>query len=309
MSIAIISEDFAGMRAQAEGLVSRLSATSHFYPVRMRGLWRKLPTRLCLNPLKAADTIRLAPDTQWLLSVGGTGAAIGAALRRKTGLRLVQIQNPRMSLDKFDLVIANYHDRISGPNVVQTRTALHGVTQNRLAKAREAWSERLRPADKPLLSVLLGGSNGRFRLGREEGRDIGRSLMQIARKHNMTLAITPSRRTNQQALDALKAEVIETQPFIWNGEGDNPYLGMLACADMIAVTTDSVSMISEAVATHAAVQIITLPGRSRRLTTFVKGLEALDRVRPLQQGCSHWEVSPLDDTEIAVDEVKKRLLG
>lgn len=32
---------------------------------------------------------------------------------------------------------------------------------------------------------------------------------------------------------------------VWNGEGENPYEGLIACADNLIVTIDSVSMISE----------------------------------------------------------------
>jgi len=309
MSVAVISENFAGMRAQAEGLLHRLGVEPDFHTILLKGMWRHLPTRFCPDPLKAAAPIQLAPDTQWLLSIGGRGGAIGAALRRKTGLKLVQVQNPRMGFDQFDLIIANHHDDISGPNVISIRTALHNVTSDRLASARAEWAARLQRAGRPLLCVMLGGSNGRFRLGHEEGRLIGQSLAQMVRQQNIALAVTPSRRTDRQALAALTSELEGLDVYIWGDEGDNPYLGMLALADMVAVTTDSVSMISEAVATKAPVQIIPLPGRSRRISTFVEGLTRLDRVRPFTPDWRPWDVSPLDDTEIAVEEVRKRLLG
>ena len=54
------------------------------------------------------------------------------------------------------------------------------------------------------------------------------------------------------------------------GSGDNPYFGMLALADAIVVTMDSVSMISEAVATAAPVMLARLPGRSRRNGLFIE---------------------------------------
>lgn len=309
MSVAVISENFAGMRAQAEGLLHRLNVEPCFHTIRLKGIWRHLPTRFCPDPLKAAAPIQLAPDTQWLLSVGGRGGTVGAALRRKTGLKLVQVQNPRMGFNQFDLIIANHHDNISGPNVISIRTALHHVTAERLVEARAAWAARLPRDGRPLLCVMLGGSNGRFCLGHEEGRLIGQSLAQMVRQQNIALAVTPSRRTDRQALAALTAELEGLDAYIWSGEGDNPYLGMLALADMVAVTTDSVSMISEAVATKAPVQIIPLPGRSQRISAFVQGLTRLDRVRPFTPDWRPWGVSPLDDTEIAVEEVRKRLLG
>ena len=45
---------------------------------------------------------------------------------------------------------------------------------------------------------------------------------------------------------------------------------MLALADAIVVTMDSVSMISEAVATAAPVMLAPLPGRSRRNGLFTR---------------------------------------
>ena len=39
--------------------------------------------------------------------------------------------------------------------------------------------------------------------------------------------------------------------WIWDMEGDNPYFGLLALADVIVATLDSISMVSEAAATHA----------------------------------------------------------
>lgn len=307
MTVAIISEDFAGMRAQAEGLTARLGVSARFYPVRLKGIWKKLPTRLCPDPLRAIEDLHLDPDTEWLLGVGGTGGAIGAALSRKTGLRIVQIQNPRMRLRPFDLVIANDHDKITDGNVLFTRTALHGVTDERLSQARDIWAPRLKSADKPLLSVMLGGSNGRFQFGRLEARTIGQQLAAMARQTPIKLAITPSRRTDARAVEALRKELDGLDTFIWSGEGENPYIGMLACADMIAVTQDSVSMISEAVATAVPVQVIPLPGRSRRIESFISSLTEIGRLRRFSPIWSPWEVSPLDDTAIAVEEVRKRL--
>ena len=47
---------------------------------------------------------------------------------------------------------------------------------------------------------------------------------------------------------------------------------MLALADAIVVTMDSISMISEAVATEAPVLLASLPGRSRRNGLFTEAL-------------------------------------
>ncbi|GAB6854025.1 mitochondrial fission ELM1 family protein [Asaia astilbis] len=307
MSVAIIAEDFAGMRAQASGLVERAGLPWHFHPVRIEGVWRRLPTRFCPNPLKASTPITLPQDTSLLVSVGGTGGAVGAALRRKTGLKLVQIQNPRMAARHFDLIVANVHDGISGPNIVSVRTALHGVTGEKLEGARQHWQGRLRVQGKALLSVLIGGANGRYSFGVKEAEELASCLIGIVKTAPVAIALTPSRRTDPEALRVLEERLYSHPVWIWDGQGENPYHGLLACADAIAVTTDSVSMVSEAVATKAPVLIIDLPGRSRRISAFIETLAKEDRVRPFSGEWAPWAVTALDDTGRGADEMIRRL--
>ena len=44
--------------------------------------------------------------------------------------------------------------------------------------------------------------------------------------------------------------------WVWDFTGENPYFGILALADMLVVTQDSVSMISEAAATAVPVTVV-----------------------------------------------------
>ena len=307
MSVAIIAEDFAGMRAQASGLVERAGLAWHFHPVRIEGIWRRLPTRFCPAPLRVTAPIDLPSDTDLLVSVGGTGGAVAAAVRKQTGLKLVQIQNPRMAARHFDLIIANVHDAIAGSNIVSVRTALHGMTREKLDVARAYWHERLTVPGKALLSVLIGGANGRFSFGVEDAQNLAERLIDIMSHSEVAVALTPSRRTDGEALAVLKAHLAPYPAWIWNGQGENPYHGLLACADAIAVTTDSVSMISEAAATEAPVMIINLPGRSRRISAFVQTLAEADRVRPFTGEWAPWAVTALDDTDRGADEMIRRL--
>jgi mitochondrial fission protein ELM1 len=82
---------------------------------------------------------------------------------------------------------------------------------------------------------------------------------------------------------------------------------MLALADMIVATIDSVSMVSEAAATTAPVMLAPLPGRSRRIGIFTDQLIADGRVRPFLGRYEHWPVAPLDDTAEAAQEMRRRL--
>jgi len=247
-------------------------------------------------------------DTSLLISIGGTGGVIGAALARRYGLPVVQIQNPRMSLGRFDLVIANTHDRLSGPNVLVTRNALHGVTPQSLLSARQTWESRLRADDRPLLSVLTGGANGRFSFNEQDAAAIAAELVSFQKHNAYQIVLTPSRRTGQAALAVLRNTLEPAGIRVITGTGpDNPYMGMLACADMIAVTTDSVSMISEAAATSVPVAVIPLPGRSARIGRFIETLQESGRIRPFSAQMTPWPITPLDDTPSVAREMRQRL--
>ena len=189
-----------------------------------------------------------APLPELVIGCGGVAAAVGAALRRG-GRPVVQVQHPRMDPRRFDLVVVNRHDELTGPNVVVTRTALHRVTPARLAERPQRMARRASThLKRPLVAVLVGGSNGRFRLdGGGGGGSWPAQLASMMQRDGVGVAVTPSRRTDPAAMRVLAEALIPLGGYVWDGTGENPYFGMLALADAIVVTVDSVSMVSEAV--------------------------------------------------------------
>jgi uncharacterized protein len=301
----ILSEPYAGLQAQALGLAEAAGLSPTMIELHPRRVYSWLAASMWPEPLAAVDLKH--PPTGLMFTVGGTGAAVGAALHRRRGNQVVQVQHPRMALKKFDLVVVNKHDEITGPNVIVTRTALHRATPARLAEAREIWAPRFAHLKRPLVAVLVGGSNGRYRLEAAEGTALARSLAGMMRRDKIGLALTPSRRTAQAVRDGLVHALEPLGAWVWDMEGENPYFGMLACADMIVATIDSISMVSEAVATSAPVLLAELPGSSRRISLFMQMLLEAGRVRQFCGQVEYWPVQPMDDTAEAAAKVRERL--
>jgi len=304
--VAVVVEDFAGMRAQGFGLTERAGFVGRLCPVHPRRGVGLLPSRFWPLPLRAVAPLDVA-GCDAVVSVGGKSGVVASALRR-TGRKIIQVQNPRIRLDRFDLVIANKHDEIDGPNVVLTRTAMHGVTPEVLAKARAEWMPRLAHLPRPLVACLIGGANGRYTLDATIADILVQGLREAMEFDRVGLVVTPSRRTTPEVRRVLEDGLAPLGAWVWDMKGDNPYLGLLACADTILVTIDSVSMISEAVATSVPVEIMRLPGSSRRIELFVHELKKAHRVRTFEGRVEGWSVSPLDDTPMAA-EAMRRLLG
>ena len=302
----IISEALAGLRSQGLGLAEAAGLSTELRDLKPTAPWKWMAAKLWPNPLAAVAESVKAPLPAFAIGCGGMAAAVLAALRRKS-VQVVQVQNPRMDTGRFDLIIANKHDELTGPNVFVTRTALHRVTPERLAAEAEIWRDRLAPYRRPLVAVLLGGSNGRFRLDRDAGARLAADLATMAQRDKVGVVVTPSRRTDPAVTDLIRSALAPCGGWVWDFVGENPYFGMLALADMIVVTQDSVSMISEAAATAAPVMFAPLPGRWARHGLFLKPLLDEDRVRPFEGRFSSWNVAPLNDTPEAAAEMRRRL--
>jgi mitochondrial fission protein ELM1 len=302
----VLTEGYAGLRAQALGLAEAAELTPELRDLKPAAPWKWVSARFWPNPLAAVREALPAPWPSLAIGCGGMAGAVLAALRRRA-VGVVQVQHPRIDIRGFDLIIANRHDELTGPNVFVVRTALHRVTPERLAAEGEAWRPRLAPLRRPLVAVLLGGSNGRYRLDRAVGAVLGHALAEMARRDGVGIAVTPSRRTDPAVTAIMRAALATAGGWVWDCAGENPYFGMLALADLIIVTQDSVSMISEAAATAAPVMVAALPGSSRRQGLFLEVMRREGRVRMFEGRFAPWPVTPLNDTPAAAAEMRRRL--
>ena len=261
----------AGMRTQARGLAQAVADAVEEKVV--AGAW---PGKF----KRGGD--RLAPP--WpdvIVSCGRRAAGAALAARKASGGRIlaVHVQDPRLRADAFDLVIAMEHDAIApGGNVIKVATALHDLTPENLAVAAADWAERLAPLGRPLAGVVVGGDlRGRpFTL--DDGQRLVDGLKRMRAGSGAALAITPSRRTPEPILDLFRQSFAgDDRVFIWNRTGGNPYRAILALADRLVVTSDSVSMVSEALATPRPVEVFDL-GFARHVG-FVQDLVDREFVR------------------------------
>ncbi len=302
----VICTDLAGLRAQALGLAEAAGLTPNLCTLAMRPPWDRLSPAFWVNPRWAVGAAPFAvPMPGVVMGCGGAGARVAAA-SRGPDVKVVAIQHPRMDLNKFDVVVVARHDGVTGPNVIVTRTALHRVTPARLEAERAVWAPRFAGPGK-LVAVLLGGSNGRYSFEATEALELAILLRAMALREGARLIVTPSRRTAPEVVTIFERVLGTIGAYIWDGTSENPYFGMLACADAIVVTADSVSMVSEAVATSAPVLLARLPGSSARIGAFMDALVADKRARNFAGRLEIWDTGPMDDTAWAGEELRRRL--
>jgi hypothetical protein len=199
------------------------------------------------------------------------------------------------------------HDRLRGANVIVTVGAMHRVTRARVAAAAERFAGIAKGLPRPLIAVLLGGPSRVHGFSAERGRELGEQLAAMLRADPGGLLITASRRTPPETLAALLQPLAGSPHWLWDGKGDNPYLGILGLADFCVVTSDSITMTCEAVAAGKPVLVAAVDGGSPKFNAFHAEMQARGLTRPFVGRAERWVQPPFDEPSAVAAEVKRRL--
>lgn len=302
-----------GMANQVLGLAEAVAAVLNGTVVEkrlaLRSPWRWLPPQAWVMPLAALGPAgdRLAPP--WpdiLISCGRLATAPARAAKRASGGRIfwVQVQDSRYARSETDLIVMPRHDGNGGANTFVTLGAVHRVTPTRLAEGARCFGPTLATLKRPLVAVLLGGDNRVYRLTPEQLSTLIGQLATLATQ-GYGLAITTSRRSGSRIAAVLRQAL--PGAFIWSGDGENPYFGMLALADAIIVTADSVNMVSEAAATGKPIHVVELAGGSAKFARFHAAMREIGATRPFAGTIERWSYVSPDDTARAAAEVARRI--
>lgn len=318
----VVTDGTVGMENQCVALAAAVGVQPTIKRIAIRAPWRWLPPRLWVRPLAAVARLDGSPPLAppWpdlLIATGRQTVAPAAAIRRAAGGRTfaVQLQDPKVALDRFDLVIAPAHDQLAGANQLATAGAMHAVTPQALATAAGPVTQMLADLPRPLVAVVLGGPNGAYSFDAAQARILADQLARLAGEQGVGLAITTSRRTPDAVVETLESTLAGLPAVIWNANAPenaragapNPYIGFLALADWVLVTGDSVNMVSEATGTAKPVYVIDLPGGSAKFTRFHVALRDAGITRRFDGRLESWTYEPLDDTGRAAVEIRRRL--
>jgi len=307
-----LTDGHAGNRRQADALAAALdcgSVTDWLLEPRLP--WNVLaPRRFAGADHAFGATFAQALAQPPMLAIGcGRQAALATRLLHERGGKVVQILDPRLDTRYWDLVVAPEHDQLTGGNVITLLGSLNPVDEAWLARAREAFAA-FAELPQPRTAVLLGGSSSNARFDRSAFEVLASKLEAALARDGGSVLITTSRRTPADLIAALRHRYVETPGVVWCGDADetNPYEGLLAWADRIVCSPDSVNMVSEACATYAPVFVFDPTRVSGRPRRFLDSLLAHGRIRAMDTQLAPFEVQPLRETARVAALVRERLV-
>lgn len=231
--------------------------------LRYTGLYRIPPPLLgaSLATLVADSRAQIGPPwPRLVLGIGNRSVPVARAIRKLSGggAKLVRLGNPRLDPAQFDLVITtpqyNVRDAL---NVIRLPVGIS--TAPKLDPNREE-AEWLAKLPRPHHLLLIGGDTFMWTLRPETLADAASTLKRKCETGGGSVIAVSSSRSSKAALDSVATAFRGSEHgLVWGGFPRYPVL--LADADEVHVSADSVAMISDAVATGKPLGLV-LPAKT-----------------------------------------------
>lgn len=307
-----ITDGKKGMEVQVEGIAKALGLAFDIKRVSPRGPWRWLAPWIGIDPQEhfaRPGSQFCAPWPNIALATGRLSIPALRAVRKASPQTFtVVVQDPRTGTGTADLIAVPAHDKLTGENVIQTLTAPHVFSPERLDVLRAEVPQSIAALPGPRVVVVLGGPNSVYRFTQEDSVRLARSIASIAGL-GVSFLVTASRRTPDHSLDAVTAAISQSPHSIWTGNGPNPYENWLAHGDFFIVTADSVNMTGEACATGKPVYVFSPEGGSAKFNRFHENLRRYGATKPLPErigNLENWSYAPLDSASQIAAEIRRR---
>jgi mitochondrial fission protein ELM1 len=69
----------------------------------------------------------------------------------------IHIQDPKVDLKHFDFIVAPEHDAIRGQNIINTKGAIHYLTENEISENKDYLSSFIKKDERKIFTLIMGG--------------------------------------------------------------------------------------------------------------------------------------------------------
>ena len=304
----LLTEGLHGMISQVEGLAKALDLDYFHEKIELNNPWNLVPP-LFTPKKKFIFKNQVNQEYDVIISCGRKSVIPSIVLKKNSNNKVINIhiQNPKVSLENFDIVVAPDHDSIDGPNVLISKGAIHYLTLDEIIKAKDYLKNKIENK-KDVITLILGGPTKYYNYDDENLINIFSKINKHILEKNLQLILIPSNRTPEKAIQFAK-EYFNINRLILDKVDKQAYLSSLALAKYIIVTCDSSSMISEAALTGKPVYVAMFPAMrsDKRFQKFRNLLESMKIIRKLEEDLDTWSYEKLDETNRIAKQIKAKL--
>ncbi len=266
--IWIISEGSPGHVSQSMGLADALAA---LVPATIRQLecrpriggvvrgiirrcWmgqraRPLPDLLLHHWLRLERLAKDEPAPDVIIASGGKSVFAARTLATKYGVPLIFLGERKPYPATWFHTTFSPSSFDAEPNDIRMDVIPTKITPQIVSQAAAAWADR--PAGR-LWTMLIGGSSRSHHYQPGDWEQLAEGMTALARREGIRWLVTTSRRSGIQLEDHLRgllpADVVADAVW-WCHQPEKKLTAYLGAAEKLWVTQDSVSMVTEAVAT------------------------------------------------------------
>ena len=302
----LLTEGLHGMISQVEGLAKALDLDYFHEKVELNSPWNLVPP-LITPKKKFIFKNQINKEYDVIISCGRKSVIPSIVLKKNSNKKIINIhiQNPKVSLENFDIIVAPDHDSLDGPNVLISKGAIHYLTLDEIEKAKDYLVSKIEK-QKEVVTLILGGPTKYYNYDNENMIQIFSKINKQILEKNMQLIIIPSNRTPEKIIQFAK-EYFNKNRLIIDNVDKQAYLSSLALAKYIIVTCDSSSMISEAALTGKPVYVAMIPAMrsDKRFQKFRNLLESMNIIRKLEDSLDTWSYEKLDETNRIAKQIKE----
>ena len=304
----LLTEGMHGMISQVEGLAKALDLEFIHEKIELNSFWKFLPPKL--TPIKNfVFKNEINHKFNIVISCGRKSVVPSIYLKNKFKNKImnIHIQDPKVSLNNFDYIVAPEHDNLQGKNVLSSKGAIHYLTNGELDKNENYLRSRI-DSKKKIIAFIIGGPTRYYNYEEKVIDEIFLKIKNNFLNNNYQAIIIPSMRTPRNIIKKAQDYFVKGQVVIDHVD-KKAYLSALKLADHIVVTCDSTSMISEAAITGKPIYVAQMPiiKKNERFKNFFKLFESLKIIRNLDTVVDSWSYQKLDEANKISTYLKNKL--
>ena len=304
----LLTEGMHGMISQVEGLAKALDLDFTHHKVELNSFWKLFPpkfTPVSQNVFKKINAI----EFDVIISCGRKSVIPSIYLKKnsKKNIINIHIQDPKVSLDNFNFIIAPEHDGLEGSNVFLSKGAIHYLTKKEIEDNKNYLKDHLEE-NKDYFTLILGGPTKHYEYSLENIKNILEKFKKLLITNDLQGIVIPSMRTPRNIVSFTK-EFLGNQNLVIEKVDKKAYLSALGVAKFILVTCDSTSMISEAALTGKPLYIAEIPAKKNdyRFKKFRDLFNRLNITKNLNEKLETWHYESLNETIRIAEEIKKKI--